>query len=153
MTQRRINARDIIVQVSDGAGSPTWLAIEHLAGVVPKPGENEEVAETTDFDSLGVYEQEIMQRGASMDLEGLELKDDLSGVLPPGRARVEALASETAVGYLSLGQIRFRHPMDTVWRVWNCTVSLDDTGGKNNDKSSWGATITKSGPTITTAVS
>lgn len=152
MTERRINARDIIIQASDGATSPTWLTLEKLSGATFKPGENEEVADTTNFDSQGAYEQEVMQRGATMEIDGMALKDDLTGALPPGRARVEAMASETAVGYLSLGQIRFRHPMDTNWRVWNCTVSLGDQGGDTNDKTGWQATITKSGLTTVTVV-
>lgn len=152
MTQRKINARDIVFQVSDGAASPSWLAVEHLSSVTVNPGENEESVDTTDYDSAGVYEQEIMQRGASMELEGMLLKDDTTGALPPGRARVEALAAESAVGYLSLGQVRFRYPTDTTWRIWTCTVSLAEQGGGNNDKVSWGATITKSGPTTTAAV-
>ncbi|MCG5220264.1 phage tail tube protein [Streptosporangium sp. KLBMP 9127] len=152
MTQRRINARDIVLQVSDGNVSPTWLTVENLTNVNVNLGENEETTETTDFDSEGVYEGEIMQRGASMELEGQLMKDDATGALPPGRARVEAMCGEDKVGYDSLGQIRFRHPMDAQWRIWTCTFTLAEQGGGNNDKSSWGATLTKSGATTTAAV-
>lgn len=152
MTQRKINARDIILQVSDGAASPTWLAVEHLSNVTVNLGENEETVDTTDYDSLGAYEQEIMQRGAAMDLEGMALKDDLTGALPAGRARVEAMAGEDKVGYDSLGQVRFRHPMDTLWRIWTCTFTLGEQGGETNDKTSWSATVTKSGRTTTASV-
>lgn len=152
MTQRRINARDIIMQVEDSTPE-SWLTVEHLTNVNVNPSENEETAEVTDFDSEGVYEQEIMQRGASMELEGLLMKDDTTGALLPGRARVEAMAGEDKVGSASLGRIRFRHPMDGQWRIWTCTFTLAEQGGGNNDKTSWGATITKSGPTTTAAVS
>ena len=153
MTQRKINARDIIVEISDGAASPTYLTVENLATVTVNLSENEETVDTTDYDSDGAYEQEIMQRGASLALEGQAKKDHLTGALQPGRARVEAMAGETALGSDSIAAIRFRHPMDTQWKVWNCTVSLTEQGGGPNDKTSWGATITKSGPTTLVAVS
>ncbi|MBF8186320.1 hypothetical protein ITP53_11280 [Nonomuraea sp. K274] len=151
MAQRRINARDIIMEIENEAPE-AWLRVERLTSVTVNPGENEETAETTDFESGGSYEQEIMQRGASMELEGLMLKDDLTGALPPGRARVEAMAGEDAVGSDSLTRVRFRHPIDPNWKIWTCTVTLGEQGGGNNDKTSWSATITKSGKSETEPV-
>jgi hypothetical protein len=151
MAQRKINARDIIVEV-ESETPDTFLRIENLASVTVNPGENEETVDTTDYDSGGVYEGEVMQRGASMELEGQMKKDTTTGDMQPGRARVEAMAGETKVGYDSLGRIRFRHPMDTDWKVWTCTFTLAEQGGGANDKTSWGATITKSGPTTLAAV-
>ncbi|MEV4457011.1 hypothetical protein [Microbispora sp. NPDC049633] len=152
MAQRRINARDMIVQVEDSTPDE-WLPIERLQNVVVNPGENEETVDVSDYDSDGAYEQEIMQRGASLTLEGLALEDDSTGALPPGRARVEAMAGEDKVGSDSLGRIRFRSPRSSTWRIWDCTFSLGEQGGATNDKVSWSATITKSGPTTTAAVS
>ncbi|MFB4294792.1 phage tail tube protein [Nonomuraea sp. ATR24] len=151
MTQRRINARDIIVQVEDSTPD-SWLAIENLASATFNRGENEETADTTDFESEGAYEQEVMQRGASMSLAGQELRDDTTGELQPGRARVEEMAGEDKVGAASLGRIRFRHPTQTVWRIWKCTFSLGENGGDTNAKSGWAATITKSGLSSTAPV-
>lgn len=152
MTQRKINARDIIIQVEDDTPD-TWLTIENLASVTINRGENEETADTTDYDSDGAYEQEVMQRGATMALAGLEMKDHLTGALQPGRARVEEMAGEDKVGYDSLGRVRFRHPMDTNWTVWPCTFSLGESGGETNAKSAWSATITKSGKSTKVPVS
>ncbi|MFF4989627.1 phage tail tube protein [Streptosporangium saharense] len=152
MAKRKINARDIIFEVSDGAVSPAWLPVKGLTGVNVNPGENEESVETTDFDSQGAYEQEILQRGASLELEGFLLKDDTTGAQDPGQARVEEMGGEDALGADSLGQVRFRHPMDDEWKVWTCTFSLAEQGGGNNDKSSWGATVTRSGRSSTVAV-
>jgi hypothetical protein len=151
MTLRKINARDIIVQVSDGAAVPTWLAIGGLNSVTPNPSENEESADTTTYDSDGNYEGEIMQRGAAMEMEGFLLKDHLTGAPDPGQARCEYMA--TLTGYDSLGSIRFRHPMDTTWKVWTATFSIGEQGGGNNDKTSWSCTITRSGASTTAAVS
>ncbi|GAA3441064.1 phage tail tube protein [Planomonospora venezuelensis] len=152
MTQRKINARDIVIEVETSV-TDTWLGIENLATVTINKGENEETVETGDFDSEGAYEQEIMQRGASLELEGQYKQDHLTGALPPGRARVEEMAGEDKVGSDSLGRIRFRYPHDTLWKIWTCTFSLGEQGGGHNDKGAWGATIVKSGLTTTAAVS
>jgi len=143
----KINARDIIIQVADGTN---WVPVGGLNSAVPNAGENEEVADTTTFDSKGNYEQEVVQRGATLELEGFLLKDPANGAQDPGQARVETLA--TQVGFASLGQIRFRHPMDTQWKVWTATFSLGELGGGNNDKSAWAATITRSGASATAPV-
>src|SRR5690554_3171808 len=146
MAQRKINARDIIVEV-ESSTPDSWLSIENLSSVSINFSESEEVADVTDFDSQGVYEQEIMQRGASMTLEGQAKQDSTTGALPPGRARVEEMAGEDKLGADSLGRIRFRSPYSTTWRIWNCTFSLGEQSGGTNEKLSWSVTITKSGPT------
>lgn len=151
MAQRRINARDIIVEVEDDTPD-TWLPIERLNSVTFNPAESEETADVTDYDSDGAAESEIMQRGASMELEGLALQDATTGALPVGRARVEEMAGEDKLASDSLGRIRFRYPASTTWRIWTCTFSLGEQGGGTNDKVSWGATITKSGKTTSAAV-
>ncbi|HVK25062.1 MAG TPA: hypothetical protein VM677_27190 [Actinokineospora sp.] len=147
MTLRRINARDIIVQVR-AADGVTWLGIKDLTSIVPKPGESEETAETTTVDSAGNAEEEIMQRGYAMDIEALKVLDHLTGAPDPGQARCEDLA--TKVGYESLGALRFRHPLDAVWKVWaEATFSPGDQGGGVNDKGAWKFTVKRSGPTTT----
>lgn len=149
MTLRRINARDIIVQVRAADGT-TWLGIKDLTSIVPKPGSDEEKATTTTNDSGGNAEGEIMQRGYAMDLEGLKNLDHITGAADPGQARCEDLA--TRVGYDSLGAIRFRHPLDSTWKVWaEATFSVGDGGGGTNAKVTWKCTITRSGATTTTA--
>ena len=152
MTQRKINARSIIVEV-ESATADTWLRVENLSSVTVNRAENEEAVDTTDFDSEGAYEQEILQRGASMALAGMELKDSATGALQPGRARVEACGAEDMLGTDSLNRYRFRHPMATEWRIWTATTSIGETGGETNAKSAWAATITKSGLSTTAAVS
>ncbi|MBF8191657.1 hypothetical protein ITP53_39385 [Nonomuraea sp. K274] len=149
--QVKIPARDIILEVETSTDD-TFVRVENLASVTVNPASNEESADLTDFDSQGAYEQWIMQRGASLALAGQELKDDTTGALQPGRARVEALAGEDALAAASHGRIRFRHPMDTEWRIWTATFSLGERGGGTNDPSAWAATITKSGLTTTEAV-
>ncbi|WP_370422735.1 phage tail tube protein [Streptomyces sp. QH1-20] len=142
MPSVKINARDIVIEVAEADGT-TWTAVAGLTSATPNQSENEEVADTTTFDSAGNYEQEVVQRGATLELEGFTLKDPATGRQDPGQARVEQLA--TQVGSASIGRLRFRHPMDTQWKVWNATFTLGEQGGGNNDKVSWNVAITRSG--------
>lgn len=150
MTLRKVNARDIIIEVETDVAD-TWAGIRPgLTSATINKAENEEVADTTTYGSEGEYEQEVMQRGATMEVEARMLKDDTTGELDEGQARCEVLA--TKKGAESLGRIRFRHPMDTNWTIWTATVSVGEQGGETNDKTSWNATFTKSGASTTAAV-
>lgn len=146
----QINARDWIFQISDEATpTPTWSEVAGLESFTLNPAENEETVDTTTFASDGIYEGQVMQRGASLALSGKAVKN--GATKDPGQAQVETVAA--AVGEDSLGTIRFRHISDTTnWTVWSAYVSLAEQGGGTNDKSSWGATFTKSGPATTAAV-
>lgn len=152
MAQEKVNARDVVFEVYAADGTTTH-SIENLKSAVHNPGENEAVAETTDFDSDGAYEEQVMQRGASITLTGDEMEDGTTGVLPAGRARIEVLAGQDAVGTDSVGKVRFRSPNATQWSIWTCTVRLSEKGGDTNAKSSWGAVIRKSGKTTFESVS
>jgi hypothetical protein len=143
----KINARDIVIEVAEGT---KWLPVGGLTSAVPNGGENEEVVDTTTFDSKGYYEQEVIQRGATLALEGYLIKDTTDGHQDLGQARIEQLA--TLVGFDSVGKIRFRHPIDRAWKVWNATFTLGEHGGGNNDKSAWTVTITRSGQSTTEPV-
>lgn len=150
MALRKVNARDIIIEASDGAATPTWTEIGGLTSATINPSENEESADTTDFDSAGMYEQDIMQRGAALTLEGQLKKDDSTGDLDPGQAQCEANAA--GVGTDSHAIYRFRYPMDATWTVWDATTSIGEQGGGNNDKVGWSCTLTRSGPSTSEAV-
>jgi hypothetical protein len=92
-----------------------------------------------------------MQRGKTLKLAGFRLLDPDTGALDPGQALVETLAEAKSDD--SLGSIRFAHESETDWEVWTATAELDDQGGGNNDKVSWGVTFTKSGAATTAAKS
>ncbi|SNR44084.1 hypothetical protein SAMN06265360_10620 [Haloechinothrix alba] len=147
MAGTKINARDIHVEVQDSDG--TWLEVDGLNSVTVNPSENEQTADTTVFESEGHYEQEVMQRGSSMSLEGFKLKD-ATGAPDPGQGRLEELA--TMMAAQSLGAVRFRHPDDSEWTVWDATVSIGSQGGNNNAKTSWSCTLTRSGKSTTSTV-
>lgn len=149
MANVKINARDLIVQVERSTPN-NWDGIGGLNEIVPNFSENEETVDTTTYESAGEYEQEIMQRGASMALKGFVLLDNVSGVQDTGQARCETLATLKAAS--SLGRIRFRHPLSTTWKIWTATFSVAEQGGGNNAKTPWNCTITRSGASTTAAV-
>lgn len=147
MAERKIPARDFILQVQ-AADGVTWLGIGGLKMITVNPADQGKSTDTVTFDSLGQYEELKMQRGASLKIEGYMLKDHLTGVQNTGQLRCEVLGA--AVAYASLGSIRFRHPADTLWKVWaTATFELADQGGGNNDVTSWKLTVMRSGASTT----
>jgi hypothetical protein len=144
----QVNARDWLFQVSDGAGSPTWIDIAGVMKFALKPGDNEESTDTTVFASQGAHESQAMQRGATMSVEGRFIRSSLN-VRDPGQARIDALS--VLVGEASLGAFRFRHQVETLWTVWTGWISPGEIGGENNDKAGWSFTVTRSGAATTAA--
>lgn len=150
MATEKINARDMVFQISDGAVSPTWYSIGGVNSFKVNPSENEETADTTDFNSQGNYEFEYMQRGAKIDIEGFFMADVSTGARDPGQALLEARA--TLMGTLSKADVRFRHPGSPTWKQWKAGISLGEQGGGNNDKQSFQASIGRSGASTSVAV-
>lgn len=129
----------------ESATPGTWVAIGGLnTHTISRSSSN---VDTTTYASDGDYEQQIMQRGMSLKLEGFRLIDPGTGVQDPGQALVETLAD--AKSDASLGSIRFAGPGATEWRVWTATAELGDEGGDNNAKESWSVTFTRSGASTT----
>lgn len=149
----QINARDWIFEVSvdPSSATPVWAQVGGLESFTLSNSEGEESTETTTFSSGGVAESQAMQRGASLSLEGKQVRTGVApGTPDAGQAAVRTLAGK--VGEASLGGLRFRHVSDTQWTKWTAWVSEGDNGGGNNDKSSWGAAFTRSGAATTAAV-
>lgn len=150
MATRQINARDLIFEVSDMAVTPVWTAVGGLLSGSVNYGENEETVDTTTWDSEGYYEQEKMQLGASLSLEGRFLQDPATGTRDPGQQLVEAHGE--LLGNASQINIRFRYPGATTWKVWKATVSVGEQGGGTNDKVGWAADFTRCGAPTTAVV-
>lgn len=148
---KQIDARDWIFEVSEDptAGVPVWAAIGGKESFDLNPSEGEESTDTTTFESGGVAESQAMQRGASLSLSG-KVSRNADGTPDAGQAVTDTLA--LAVGEASLGGFRFRHETDTDWTVWTAWVSKANVGGGTNDKTTWGATFTRSGAATTAAV-
>lgn len=143
---RPIDARGWLFEVLDAtATTATWLPIAGLTSFTHNPGENEETAETVAFDSDGYYEQDVMQRGATLSVEGQYRIDKPTGKQDPGQAYVDTVWAYR-LGIESRNQVRWRHKSQTEWVLWDSTVTPGEQGGETNDKTSWSATITRCGP-------
>lgn len=147
MALQKYNARDVEFAVEDFLSPGTWIAIGGI-NTFSKSHE-EETTDTTTFASNGQAESQKMQLGKQLTIEGLRLRDSVTGAGDPGQAKVEALAGR--LGEDSLGRVRFSHKNDTTWEVWTAHANLGDQGGDNNEKTSWSATFTRSGADTTMA--
>lgn len=149
---RPISARDWIFEVLDEPNSTTvdtYLPIEKVNSWTLNRSENEETADTTVNESDGHYEQDVMQRGATIQLTGLY--SAAGGAQDPGQAYVDTMWT-TGTGEASRNKFRYRHKDQTEWTVWEATASPGEVGGEHNAKTSWGVTITRCGPATTEAV-
>ncbi|MYV48220.1 hypothetical protein [Streptomyces sp. SID2888] len=150
---RPIDARGWIFEVEDlTATDETWLPIAGLTTFNHNPAENEETAETTAFESDGYYEEDVMQRGASLSIEGQYRIDKGTGEQDPGQAYIDTEWGPR-VGIESRNPIRWRHKSQSKWVVWDATVTPGEQGGGTNEKTTWSATIRRSGAPSTAEVS
>ncbi|MDT3395593.1 hypothetical protein RKE29_02825 [Streptomyces sp. B1866] len=149
---RPIDARGWLFEVEDAdAGTETWLTIGGTTSFTHNPGENEETADTTAFDSDGQYEQDVMQRGATLEIQAQYRVDKATGVQDPGQAYVDHAWAQR-LGVDSRNRVRWRHKSQTAWVVWDATVTPGEQGGGTNDKTSWSCTVTRCGPASAMAV-
>lgn len=146
----QINARDWVFEVSEDPtiATPVWAQIAGLESFELNSSEDEEVADTTTFESGGVRESQPLQRGASLQVQG-KIKRTAT-VQDAGQVSCDNLAE--LVGDAALGGVRFRHTSDTDWTVWNAWVSKGNNGGATNEKTTWSATFHRSGAATTAAV-
>lgn len=149
MTATKYNARDCEFEIEDLDTPDSWIPIAPDGLNNFKKGTDEETTDTTSYGSDGQAESQKMQISKSLALEGLRLKDPATGALDPGQEMVERLSE--LLGDASLGRLRFAAPGDTTWEIWTCHVKMGDEGGGNNDKVSWSAEFTRSGPATTMA--
>ncbi|MBZ6258127.1 hypothetical protein KVH22_21665 [Streptomyces olivaceus] len=149
---RPIDARGWIFEVQDlEAEAETWLPIAGLNTFTYNPSENEETTETVAFESEGAYEEDVMQRGASIALAGQYRVDKTTNAQDPGQAYIDNVWANL-VGIDSHNPVRWRHRSQTSWVVWDATMTPGEQGGGNNDKTSWAATIRRNGWATTAAV-
>ncbi|MCG7524942.1 hypothetical protein MHW47_10900 [Streptomyces sp. OfavH-34-F] len=148
---RPIDARGWYFEVEDitTPATPVWLRLPNIRSWTYNPSENEETADTTTNDSEGLYEQDVMQRGAKLEVSGEYAQT--SGTRDPGQAYIDNVWGYR-LGSESRNRIRYRHKSQTDWTIWECTVTPGEQGGEHNAKTSWGATFTRCGAPSTEAV-
>ncbi|MFB6846205.1 phage tail tube protein [Streptomyces sp. NPDC056373] len=146
---RPIDARGWIFEVEDHTAPNTFIPLRNLNSWTHNPGENEETADTTNFDSNGYYEQDVMQRGATIQVSGQYAATN--GTRDPGQLYIDETWAYL-LGEESRGRMRYRHTSQTEWTLWDCTVTPGEQGGETNAKTSWAATFTRCGAPTTAPV-
>lgn len=140
-TITKVSARDFVFEIFTKDATPVATAI---GGITSWSGDNPATStETTDFDSAGIAEGQVMERGFAVTCEGFYL-EDASKNRNPGQTLVETACG--AVGDDSLYTFRVTSPAGTK-RTFSAHFALSEPGGGNNDKAGWGFTATRSGVT------
>lgn len=141
------NARGSLFEVGDGTANPdtVWLTIGGIKQFAFTNAETKH--DTTSFASGGVEEQEVMQRGQGLKIDGFFL-EDVAGVRDPGQALVETAAFALGANSILRG-FRWTTPGGKKY-FFKASATLGDQGGGNNDKITWSVTLTRSGPTTIT---
>jgi len=138
----KVLARDWVTEINTGTEeTPVWTPIGGVETLTFS--QDKEDADDTDFNSQGWAEHMVVQRSNSLTLEGKYMEDPQTGERDPGQEAVEQAGE--AIGYDSLKQFRLTSPGGTV-RTFKASVLIGDIGGGLNDKTSWGAELTISGP-------
>lgn len=145
----RLNARSYVLEV-ESSTPDTWLDVPNMRTFNINPDANAVTAEITDFDNAGYYDEEVMQRGAELQVESFDIVDDSTGAAAGAFERLLTLANAT--GPSSGGTIRFRNTYSDEWIVWDVTVRNTAQGGGTNDKSALNFTFTRKGAQTTEAV-
>ncbi|MCM1973767.1 MULTISPECIES: phage tail tube protein [Streptomyces] len=141
---RPIDARGWAFEVEDitTPATPVWHRIGNVNSWSYSPSENEETADTTTNDSEGAYEQDVMQRGATLEVTGLW--SQTGTVRDPGQEYIDDVWA-WRLGSESRNRVRYRHKSQAKWTIWEATVTPGEQGGEHNAKVGWGATFTRCG--------
>jgi hypothetical protein len=133
----KVMARDWEIHVSKLTPIPVWVRI---GGITTFTSSNDkEDADVTDFDDQGYSQGIVVSRTGETSFEGHYLEDD------EGQQLIDDLSEE--MGHESLALIRLTRPSGRVLEFCG-TFTMGDVGGGNNDITSWGASINRSGKPI-----
>lgn len=123
---------------------PAWTPIKGITSTSHSDASSD--VDTTDYDSMGISEHMVAERGESWTISGKKLIDAADGTGDPGQEAVEALARE--VGVPSIGQFRFTYPGGAT-ETFYASAKVTKPGGGNNDTMSWSVVLRVSGaPTL-----
>jgi hypothetical protein len=142
MSLVKILARHLVCELDTGTGgAPVWTLIGGLNSLTFDSTKDD--VDDTDFDSDGWAEHKVVQRAASITLEGHYKEDPATGERDAGQEALIALGD--AVGYDSTRPFRVTTPggNTTVYQV-SANVKAP-AGGGHNDNSGFSAELTVSG--------
>lgn len=136
-------ARDVTIAVNTGTvGVPVWTTVGGLTQHTWANGKED--ADTTTYDSDGWEEHIVAARSRGVTLAGKrkESTAPASATQDPGQLAVEAanelMADASLIGY----KVTF---VSGKTLIGNASVSVNPSGGGNNDPNSWEATLKFSG--------
>ena len=100
-------------------------------------------ADTTTQDDAGFETHLVARRGGSISFKGLYLEDEVTGERDPGQEACEVLGRK--IGADSIGAFKLTTPGGKEYTLYG-SVEISDTGGAEDDASSWGMKIDLTGP-------
>ena len=138
-TPSKVAARNFVLEISDGAGTPTYYQVEGLKTITRTTAAAK--TDITDFASAGNHEHWVMEHTHSLKIEGTRQK-------ATGQKVVEALSDLTGLASLRAWRLTFPAlPLETTPEKWTFLASavFTDEGGGNNDVDKWGCDVEVSG--------
>lgn len=141
----KVLARGWKLEIDTGTTTPTWTQIKGISSFTFSNGKND--ADTTDFDSNGNQEHIVASRNRTLSAEGFYLEDAATKTRDVGQQAIEDAG--VAIGTASIKKFRLTSPAG-IKREFSASVNVGDTGGGNDDPTSWGFELTVSGTPIIT---
>lgn len=138
-TPSRVAARNAVVEISDGLGTPTYYQIEGLKTL--DRAESVTRTETTDFSSAGNHESWPMERTRTLKMTGSRQK-------ATGQKLVEALSDAFALAGVRAFRLTFPLlPGESTAEKWLFSASaiVSAGGGGVNDIDKWDVDLEISG--------
>ncbi len=148
MAVTRFLARQLKIFISTAAGvdtisgtaDDTWTEIKGLNNISHSDASVD--ADTTGFDSEGVEESMVAQRGESWTIAGFKLLDTTTGDGDEGQEAVETLSRQ--IGPASVGYFKIVYPGGGN-EIFAGTAKFTKPGGGNNDPAGWSVALKVTG--------
>jgi hypothetical protein len=138
MATTKIPARFFSLDIEIGY---TWTTVKGITGLTPNPSDTN--ADTGDYDSEGIAEHMVMERGMAFSITGWRLEDVNTGDRDPGQAAIEELAE--LIGPEANGHFRIKSPGGLIDTFYATVSDVANFGGSKTDPAAWAATLTVSG--------
>ena len=141
MATTKIPARDFTIEIDTAyPGTPAFIAIGGLNSLTPSPSTNR--ADTTDFDSNGVAEHLVMERGLEFTIAGTTSKTPSPATATRARPRSRRSPGRSASPPRGPSGSRARAATSTRFLA---SAEVTTAGGGHNDPAAWSAKLTVSG--------
>jgi hypothetical protein len=118
-----------------------------LIGGIDKFGfdTSDKQADSRVFEDHGAEAHLVTGRGKTMKLTGKYQEEESGEGQDPGQAAIEALSNQ--IGLAAIFTFMVISPGGKE-RSFKASVKMDEIGGGNDDTTTWGCTITRTGPDL-----